>query len=406
MRESGRRRQLALMGAAHSFSHSLFVIATPLLGLILVSLSSDELTIGAVSGLASFIYGAGALIGGPLGDRIGEVRTIILSLSLSGLATFMMLLAGNFQSIVIYGLALALMAVWASLYHPTANSLISKVFAGRVPQSMGWHGLGGNVGVILTPLLALSIGTAFGWAWAFVAFGVACVAVAGLFAKVFRGIKKGTAEGGSLVNVFRIRELWLLLAFNIAIGLFMRGVDLFFVLYIQNNRLAGLGLTSGEQRFWATSALTGLLAVGIPAQLVGGRAADRVGSKRVLIFTSTGILLSFLALQLFPIYAVGVAIFAALYGFAFYAHQPALNALTGFCCPPRQRGAVFGIFFFTSFGLGSISQVLAGAIGQIYGMDISFYMLTAFAAIALLLSFKLPEKTESTLPGPSCAPVS
>lgn len=111
--------------------------------------------------------------------------------------------------------------------------------------------------------------------------------------------------------------------------------------------------------------------------------------------TSAGVCLSLLSLLLFPIQLVGIAAFIVLYGLSFYAHQPALNSLTGLCCPPNQRGAVYGIFFFTSFGVGSISQVIAGYIGDSYGLDAAFYLLTAFGLIALLLSFKLPEKREN-----------
>jgi len=88
-------------------------------------------------------------------------------------------------------------------------------------------------------------------------------------------------------------------------------------------------------------------------------------------------------------------VFILLYGVSFYAHQPALNALTGFLSPQNQRGAVFGIFFFTSFGIGSLSQFMAGYMADTYSLDAAFYLLTVFALIALLLSFRLPEKRES-----------
>ncbi len=128
---------------------------------------------------------------------------------------------------------------------------------------------------------------------------------------------------------------------------------------------------------------------------MGGKTADMFGSKKVLVLTSIGVCLSLLSLLFFPVYLVGIALFIVLYGFSFYAHQPALNSLTGFCCPPNQRGAVYGIFFFTSFGVGSISQVIAGYLGDLYGLDIAFYLLTIFAVIALALSFGLPNKREN-----------
>lgn len=384
------------MGAAHSLNHSLFVIAPPLLTLIMSELGVSKFAIGTVATIASLLYGVGALIGGPLGDRIGEAKTIAICLAFSGLSTFIMLAAGLTSSIYVYALALILMAVWASLYHPTANSLISKAFKGRVSEAMGLHGVGGTLGVVLTPTIAWFLGATFGWPWAFVAFGVLCVLLALFFVKNFGESENRSTSGGTIIDALKIRELWILLIFNVAIGLFMKGIELYFPTYLQDNKLIGFGLTKEERGMWASIAFTLVLAVGVPAQWIGGKAADKIGSKKVLIATSTGVCISLLSLLFFPVGIIGIALFIVLYGLSFYAHQPALNSLTGFCCPQNQRGAVYGIFFFTSFGIGSLSQSIAGYIADHYGgLDTAFYMLTAFALAALLLSFKLPEKRES-----------
>lgn len=396
MGQSKKNSQLALLGAAHSFNHSLFVIAPPLLTMIMASLGVSKTEIGLVSMIASFIYGAGALVGGPLGDKIGEAKTITICLALSGLSTFIMLAAGLTSSIYVYALALILMAVWASLYHPTANSLISKAFKGKVSEAMGLHGVGGTLGTVLTPTIAWFIGATFGWPWAFVTFGALCVLLALFFVKNFGKSENRNTSGGTIIDALKIRELWILLIFNVAIGLFMKGVELYFPTYLQDNKLIGFGLTKEERGMWASIAFTLVLAVGVPAQWIGGKAADKIGSKKVLIATSTGVCISLLSLLLFPFPIVGIALFIVLYGLSFYAHQPALNSLTGFCCPQNQRGAVYGIFFFTSFGIGSLSQSIAGYIADNYGgLDTAFYMLTAFALAALLLSFKLPKRRES-----------
>jgi len=391
-----RNRNLALLGAAHSLNHSLFVIASPLLTLIMASLAVTKTEIGIVSMIASFIYGAGALIGGPLGDKIGEAKTIIIFLALSGLSTLIMIAAGWATSIYIYAIALISMAVWASFYHATANSLISKSFKGRVSEAMGLHGVGGTLGTVLTPTIAWFIGATFGWPWAFVTFGMLCVILAFFFVKNFDKSEKRTLNGGTIIDALKIRELWILLIFNVAIGLFMKGVELYFPTYVSDNKLIGLGLTEEERGMLASIAYTLVLAVGVPAQWVGGKTADKFGSKKVLIATSTGVCLSLLSILLFPIGIIGIALFIILYGLSFYAHQPALNSLTGFCCPQNQRGAVYGIFFFTSFGIGSLSQFIAGYVADNYGgLNTAFYMLTVFALTALLLAFKLPEKRES-----------
>ena len=386
LQESKKNIQIALLGAAHSLNHSLFVIAPPLLTLIMSDLGVSKSVMGAVATIASMLYGVGALVGGPLGDRIGENRTITLCLMFSGLSTFIMLAASATQSIYVYAIALILMASWASLYHPTANSLISKTFKGKVAETMGLHGVGGTLGVVLTPSIAWFLGVNFGWSWAFIVFGVLCILLALIFLKNFNKVQNREGKSGTIMEALKIRELWTLLIFNIAIGFFMKGVELFFPTYLEENREIN--------SMWASIAYTILLAVGVPGQWIGGKAADKVGSKRVLMATSLGVCISLLSLLLLPAYNVGIIIFIVFYGISFYAHQPALNALTGFLSPQNQRGAVYGVFFFTSFGIGSLSQVMAGYMADAYGFDAAFYMLTAFALMALILSFKIPETKE------------
>lgn len=381
-----RNSHLALLGAAHSSNHSLFVIAPPLLALIMSDLGVSKLTISAVATIASFIYGLGALVGGPLGDKVGEARTITLCLALSGLSTFIMVVAGTMGSVYVYGVALVLMAVWASFYHPTANSLISKAFKGKVAESMGLHGVGGTAGVVLTPTIAYLIGVTLGWPYAFVAFGLLCMLLAPIFIRKFSQVGSPEDSQGSILGAFRIRELWVLLIFNVAIGLFMKGIELFIPTYLKDNRLI--------DPWWASVASTLVLAAGVPGQWIGGKAADMIGSKKVLIATMGGVCISLISLLLIPVYAVGIALFIAFYGVSFYAHQPALNSLAGFLSPQNQRGAVYGLFFFTSFGIGSLSQVIAGYVADTYGLDTSFYLLTVFALIALMLSLKLPDRRE------------
>lgn len=380
-----------MLGTAHSLNHSLFVIAPPLLSVIMADLNASNKVIGMISMTASFIYGFGALAGGPLGDKIGEAKTITLFLLFSGFSTFIMFAAGATKSLTFFALALILMAVGASLYHPTANSLISKTFDKHVSEAMGLHGVGGTLGVVLTPTVAWFIGSFLGWPVAFAFFGSLCIVFAFLFAQRF-GLKRQTEEkptAGNVVEALKIRELWLLLVFNIAIGFFMKGVELYFPKYLEDNRAL--------DPMWASVAYTLVLAFGVPGQWIGGKCSDKYGSKKMLIVASIGICLGLLSLLFIPVYFIGICAFIVLYGVFFYAHQPALNALTGFLSPETHRGAVYGVFFFTSFGIGSISQLISGYLADLYGFDSAFYMLIIFALIALGLSFLLPDKRQSQL---------
>ncbi|MDH5688818.1 MAG: MFS transporter [Candidatus Bathyarchaeota archaeon] len=384
-RQAKPNRNITLLGTAHSLNHSLFVITPPLLSLILASLGVTKFEIGLVSTIASMIYGAGALLGGPLGDRIGEIKAITICLALSGLTAPLMLLAGFMSEFYVYAATLTLMAFWASFYHPIANSFISKAFKVRVSEAMGLHGVGGTLGLVLTPTVAWFLGASFGWPWAFVFFGALSVLFAMLFARRAVATEEVSHSSTTIFDALRIRELRAVMILSIAIGL-LKAVELFFPTYLKENR--------GVEPVWASVAYTVLLAFGVPGQWIGGKTASVIGSKKTLIGTCAAICVSLLFLLFLPIF-VGMAIFIALYGLFFNAHQPALSALTGALSPYEQRGAVFGIFFFTFFGIGSVSQLIAGYVADVYGLDVAFYLLTIFAAVALFLCFRLPEERKS-----------
>ena len=378
---SEKKRLLAILGGAHSLNHSLFLIAPPLLTMIMSDLGVSNFVMGTVGAMASFIYGAGSLIGGPLGDKIGEAKTITLFLAFSGISTFLIFFASN---IVIYASALVLIGVWASLYHPTANSLISKTFRKGTAEAMGLHGVGGTLGVMLTPTIAWFIGSYFGWQFAFMPFGILCIVFALLFFKNMGESENKEVSDIKILDLFKIPELWTILIFNITIGLFMKGVEYFLPTY--------LGKVKGIEPMWASVVYTLVLASGVPAQWFGGKTADLFGSKKVLITTSVGVVIGLFALQFLPISLLGVTLFIIFYGVSFYAHQPALNSLTGLLSPEKMRGTVYGLFFFTSFGIGSISQSIAGYCADSYGLESAFYLLTVFALAALVISLMLPKK--------------
>jgi len=353
-------------------------------------LETSKLVLGVIGTLSSMIYGLGSLVGGPLSDKINEVKIITICLAVAGASTFIFIFASN---VFIYSLALFLVAAWASLYHPTANSLISREFHGQMAEAMGIHGVGGTVGIMLTPIVAFSIGITLGWRVSFIVFGVLSILLAILLLKN-RSQTLRTQSKVGILGVFKIRALWVILVFNVAIGLYMKGVEYFLPTYLTLKPFQALD--EENAKFWAAMAATLVLASGVFGQWLGGRASDRMGSKKVLIATSAGVLAALLFLQFTPMWLLGVSAFVVLYGVSFYGHQPALNSLTGIITPKERRGVVYGIFFFTSFGLGSISQAVAGYfMDKFGGVEPSFYFLTVFAVIALALSLFIPDKREN-----------
>lgn len=385
-----------LLGIAHSLNHSFFWIASPLLLLITNDLSTSKTVIGFIGWVGSFIYGLGSILAGSLADRRNEVQLIMISSGLAGVSAIMFLLA---KDVNLYAAVFILMCVWTGLYHPAANALISKAFSGGTGEAMGIHGAGGTVGIVFTPILSLAIGLIYGWRVSFTVFGVSAVVTAILLRQThFQHAP--SASRAKLWDVFRIPGIWPLLVFNFAIGLYMKSVELFLPAYLALGPLSFLGKDPAV--FWAGVWTTLMLVAGAFGQWLGGRKTDVLGSKRVLIITCFTVLIGFLFLVLTPssLWFVSVLSFTMLYGVAFYGHQPAFNALAGFMTPEDRRGMVYGVLFFVSFGMGSISQAITGYVGDKMGIITSFYILTLFAGAAFVLSLFVSDVREKSTPHP------
>ncbi len=392
MNKGDKKILLVLLSVVHSLNHSFFWIASPLLLLITSDLATSKTAIGLIGTVGSFIYGLGSILAGSLADRRNEKHLIMLSSALAGFSTIMFLFA---QDINMYAAIFISMCVWTGLYHPVANALISKAFSGGTGEAMGIHGAGGTVGVVFTPLLSLAIGLVYGWRMSFAVFGISAVITAML---LWRSHFQHAPFKSKvrLLEIFRIRGLWLLIVFNFAIGLYMKSVELFLPTYLA---LGPLNFMDNELAiFWAGALTTLMLLIGAFGQWLGGRQADVMGSRKVLIITSSVVLMGFLFLILTPpsLWFVAVAAFVAFYGLAFYGHQPAFNALAGFMTPQDRRGMVYGVLFFVGFGMGSISQAITGYISDRMGITISFYTLAIFAAAAFILSLFISDIRENS----------
>ena len=379
---------MALLGAAHSLNHSLFLVIPPLLSNISSDLNASFQTLGLVVTITFLIYGAGALIGGPLSDRLGGLKVAQLSLGLAGASSLVFLFAGD---LIALGVGLFLMAFWASFYHPTSNTLISKAFPSNMGEAMGVHGAGGSVGQIFTPTVGYLLGVLVNWRFAFVFFGAISIVTAVAMRRIPYHEEMTSSEGSEKVplsELLRVRGLWMILLFNVFVGLFYRGVDLFFPTFLSRNR----GI-SGELAAVLNSVV---LFFGVIGQYTCGRAADRYGSIRVVIVASAGMFASMLFLQLVPIEAAGIGLFIAVYGMSYYGHQPAMTALVSRVAPRNLIGTAYGMMFFSSFGLGSFSATIAGYLADSFGLETAFWTMTLFALTTLVISLALLKIQKST----------
>jgi predicted MFS family arabinose efflux permease len=365
---------LIILGAAHSLNHSLFLVLPPLLENVAIDLNASFQTLGIIATLSFLIYGVGALVGGPLSDYIGGIKLIKISIALSGASTFLFVISKN---LYVFGLGMFIMSFWASFYHPTSNNVIWTGFIENTAGAMGIHGAAGTVGQMFTPTVAYVLGTRIGWRFAFVFFGVLSIITAFVIRSNLPS-RRIPGERVSLFEFLKIPNLWVLLIFNVIVGLFFRGIELFFPAFLSIDR--------GFSGHLAAISNSLVLSFGVIGQLIGGKTSDTYGPIKVLLASSIGVLSGFIFLLLFPINIIGVALFIVIYGVAYFSHQPAMTALIGDISPKNTTGMAYGVMFFFSFGLGSASTAIAGYLADTFNLEIAFWFMALLSAMALIVS--------------------
>jgi len=362
---------LIVLGIAHSLNHSLFLVLPPLLGNIADDLGTSLTVIGLISTITFLTYGTGALIGGPLSDRLGSVKVARISIGLGGVMSLVFLVAND---VYVFSAGMFLMALWASFYHPTANGLIAKAFPENTGQSMGIHNAAGNFGQVFTPTVAFFLGITYSWRASFVFFGLLSVGTAFLMDRI--EVDEGEIQKAdkSYMEFIRTPGLWIVLVYNVVVGFLFRSVDLFFPSFLSTD----LQYTGGIAAF----ANSMILFFGVIGQLLGGRGADRMGPTKVLLITTTGMVASFALLMFLPA-NIAVPLFVIVYGISMFGHQPTVTKLVSMLSPRNMMGLAYGVMFFSAFGIGSISTSVIGWVADSYGLTTAFWVNAATALVLL-----------------------
>jgi len=338
--------------------------------------------------VATLVFGAMALPAGFLVDRIGQRRVLILFLF--GAAASM-ILVGTAQSYLMLVLSLGLMGGFIGLYHPAGASLLSLATR-KQGAAMGIHGVGGNFGLAISPLLASGLAAWLGWRLAFAGLGLLPL-FCGLWVLVDRSIKvelKAAPEDTDNLDrpdpklfLLPLLVLFLMATLN---GMCYRGFSAFLPAFFKLKIPAGtIPLVSGLVQ--AGSFTTLVLIAGMVSQFLGGKLADRFVKEKV--FTAIFLLCAPFLFLLSRLEGIALLLSATAFAFLYFANQPVSNALLPNYVPRLMRGRLYGWFFFANFGAGSVMSWIAGTVAEKFSLAIIFEILAAIAALTGILGFLL-----------------
>jgi MFS family permease len=184
---------LPFLNLGHALTHLVMLIfPTAVLSLGPAwGISYDRLMPASLGGLIA--YGAGSLPAGWLGDRWS--RRSLMALFFVGIGAGA-ILCGFARTPLEIGIALAIVGLFASIYHPVGLSLLVADPA-RLGRTLGLNGVFGNLGIAGAALVTGLLCAGLGWRWAFIAPGLLAMLAGAAFLVLVPALPRaGAAKPG------------------------------------------------------------------------------------------------------------------------------------------------------------------------------------------------------------------
>jgi MFS family permease len=383
-----------LITLGHSLTHwypATFYLLLPIIGNEL-GLSFSQ--IGLIM-TCQYIAGAVANIpGGVLVDTVGR-KGLLMAISLFWVG-FPYLLMGFTHSYWLLVLCVVMVGAGNSLWHPTAIPTLAHGFPTRKGLVLSLHGMGGNVGDAVAPLVVGALLAVFSWRQVVMANVVPGLLVS-LILLVFLGSMqlRPKAKPGEAAHVPQTMAQYLqgLRSLMRNRNLVLLSTSGAFRAMTQNALLVFLPLFLARELGYSPAVigacLFALQAAGFTAAPIAGHLSDRMGRRSVVTASMLMTAVVLLAMAFAGTSIWFVALIAVL-GFFLYALRPVLQAWLLETTPKNMGGSSIGVLFGAQSLGASIAPLIGGVIADRYGLGATFYFLAFTIVCANLLILLMP----------------
>jgi MFS family permease len=389
-------REVWMITLGHALTHwypSTFYLLLPIIGREL-GLSYSQ--IGLIM-TCQFIAGAVANVpGGVLVDTVGR-KGVLMATSLFWVGFPYLLMGFSHGYLMLLG-CVALVGFGNSLWHPTAIPTLARCYPERKGLVLSLHGMGGNVGDALAPIVVGAMLSVLTWREVVVINVIPGIVMA-LMILVFLGTLRlgskkkaqNTADDGKVQSLgdyfrgvpalFRNRALVMITMGGAFRSLTQNGLLTFLPVF--------LSYEMGFNPFWVGAAMFALQAAGFAASPIAGHLSDTMGRKTVLM---TSMLMTAVVLVFMAVAGKSHAFvaFVAILGFFLYAIRPVLQAWLLETTPKNMGGTSIGILFGAQSLGSAVGPLIGGMIADRWGLAATFWFLAATIVIANFFVLAMP----------------
>ena len=389
-------RDVWLISAGHGFTHwytATFYLLLPLIGKEL-GLSYTE--IGLIMTVQHLAGAISNIPGGMLVDTMGKKGYLMAtSLFWVGFPYALMSLTHSFWMLLA---CVTLVGIGNNLWHPAAIPTLAHRYPDRKGLMLSFHGMGGNFGEALAPVVIGALLAWYGWRTVVVINVVPGLIMSALILLLLGAFSMSRVKDGDAINAGGearsvrdyLRDFTSLLR-NKALVLIsvssafrtMTQVGLFTFLPVY------LAYELNYSPFAVGICLTVLQVAGFIGAPIGGHLSDKLGRKHVI---TAGMVLSAVVIIGMALAGKSVlfVVFIALVGFFLYATRSVLQAWAIESVPNNLAGSGVGLQFGIT-GLGSaISPTIFGIIADAYDIHTGFYFLACMIVLGNLLVLFMP----------------
>ena len=379
-----------LLNLGHAMDHWVLAIFLYTVSVIAGVWGTDwkELTPYAFG--ASFMFGAGSIISGKLGDQWG--RRVMMILFFAGLGVSCLLIA-LCQDKWQIGAALTVMGAFASIYHPVGIPMLVQR-ADKPGFVIGVNGLVGNLGIAIGASLSVLLATRYGWQMAYIVPGVVCLVAAVLFSLLVP--KEQEAPAKRRAKMLDLPPDVMAKVFFVMTCAAASGSIVFNFTTNGNGEMLKARIAELAADPWLLSiVLFCVFTVASLAQLVVGALIDRYPLKSIYL----PILICQVPLFLIAAYAEGWVLIGVttLFMVFVFGAIPFTDAMIVRYVDDRLRSRVTGMRLAVGFGVSSLVTAAIGPSVKAAGFPTLLMVLGGVAACTTLAISFLPSERQRAL---------